>query len=42
MSGVGLGLFIARKIVELHGGTIRVKSELGNGSEFTIDLPEKS
>lgn len=42
VSGVGLGLFIARKIVELHGGTIRVKSELGNGSEFTIDLPEKS
>jgi two-component system sensor histidine kinase ChiS len=39
VSGVGVGLFIAKKIIELHGGSIDVKSELGQGSEFTINLP---
>ena len=39
VSGVGIGLFIAKKIIELHGGVIEVKSELGKGSEFTISLP---
>jgi signal transduction histidine kinase len=37
--GAGLGLFLSRAIVEAHGGHIRVKSELGKGSEFTILLP---
>jgi signal transduction histidine kinase len=38
-SGSGLGLAIARRVVERHGGTIRVESERGSGSTFTIELP---
>jgi signal transduction histidine kinase len=38
-SGVGLGLSIARRIVEQHGGKIEVDTELGRGSSFTIVLP---
>ena len=37
--GTGLGLPIAKKIVEEHGGTIRVASEPGRGTTVTIDLP---
>ena len=37
--GLGLGLFITRKIVEAHGGTIRVESPAEGGSAFTIELP---
>jgi signal transduction histidine kinase len=37
--GTGLGLYIARSIVETHGGTIAVSSALGRGSTFTVKLP---
>ena len=37
--GTGLGLSIARQLVELHGGTIEVKSEIDKGSVFIFEIP---
>jgi two-component system sensor kinase FixL len=39
--GLGLGLYIARQIVESHGGSIDVTSEPDKGSMFTVDLPRE-
>ncbi len=39
ISGMGIGLYIVREIVALHGGTVAVASEQGVGSTFTAHLP---
>ena len=37
--GLGLGLYIARQIVQAHGGRLLVRSAIGSGATFTVDLP---
>jgi signal transduction histidine kinase len=37
--GIGLGLWITRRLVEAHGGMLLLESEVGSGAVFTIDLP---
>lgn len=39
VGGMGLGLWIVRQLVEAHGGTISVRSEVGQGAAFQVDLP---
>ncbi len=41
-AGLGLGLFIARQIVRLHGGEIELESEPGQGALFRVRLPLQS
>jgi signal transduction histidine kinase len=38
-SGLGLGLFIVRQIVEAHGGTVSLSSAPGQGTSFVVELP---
>jgi len=39
--GLGLGLYIVKRIVEAHGGTIRVESAPGAGAAFVVELPSR-
>ena len=39
VKGTGLGLSITRKLVDAHGGTVELESELGRGTEFLVRLP---
>ncbi len=41
-TGIGLGLAVSRQIVEAHGGTIRVQSQSGCGSTFSLTIPVKT
>ncbi len=41
VSGLGLGLYISREIIERHGGTLRVESEPGQGATFIVTLPSR-
>lgn len=42
VGGLGLGLFIVRRIIDAHHGTVRVESEQGKGSKFIVHLPKDS
>lgn len=39
VSGLGLGLYISKEIIDMHFGTLDVESKMGSGSKFTIGLP---
>ncbi|HYR21116.1 MAG TPA: ATP-binding protein, partial [Myxococcales bacterium] len=39
--GLGLNLYVARRLAEAHGGRIEVASELGKGAIFTLRLPAR-
>jgi PAS domain S-box-containing protein len=41
LGGLGLGLWIVRHLVEAHGGSIHLQSDLGAGSQFTVRLPKQ-
>jgi PAS domain S-box-containing protein len=41
IKGTGLGLYICREIVTMHGGDMRIESELGKGTTVTLSLPKR-
>ncbi len=41
VEGAGLGLALVKKMIEMHGGAVKVESKVGKGSTFTVDFPAK-
>ncbi|HEY5499129.1 MAG TPA: ATP-binding protein, partial [Bacteroidales bacterium] len=41
IKGFGIGLYYVQKVVKAHQGKVSVKSEVGVGSEFVIDIPNR-
>ena len=41
IEGTGLGMGIAKKLIDLMNGTIKVESQLGKGTRFTVKIPSK-
>jgi two-component system sensor histidine kinase SenX3 len=41
VKGTGIGLAMVRHIVDAHGGSVKLQSEPGKGSTFTIELPAR-
>jgi len=42
LGGTGLGLMIAKRVIDLHGGTVSVKSKVGVGTRFVLSLPTRA
>jgi|SRR5579859_1418080 len=42
VGGTGVGLYLAKHLIELHGGSIRVTSSLGHGTTFSVTLPKNA
>lgn len=41
VGGTGIGLYLVRHLVEAHGGTVSVESQVGQGSSFTFVMPKR-
>ena len=39
--GSGIGLYLVKSLIDLHGGTVEVKSKVDKGSKFTVSIPKK-